>query len=128
VRDEREPCPALRRALEAALSEGRWIGLDTSRAMLARAAPLGLSCVQADLARPPFPPGSFALVLAFTSVLDRVPASLEALSALVAPGGALCVSFLAGECPGGEKVAAATALGYVGGVQAGQDRIHLLRR
>jgi SAM-dependent methyltransferase len=126
--DEREPFEVLRRALAAPLAAGRWIGLDASRGMLVHAGPRGVTTVQADLARPPFAPGSFALVLAFTSVLDRVGASLGALSSLVAPGGALCVSFLAPECPGGEKVAADASLGYVGGVLAGQDRIHLLRR
>jgi SAM-dependent methyltransferase len=126
--DDREPFPELRRALAAPLSEGRWIDLDVSRGMLLHAGRRGASRVQADLARPPFPPRSFGLVLAFTSLLDRVGASLAALGGLVAPGGALCASVLAPECPGGEKVAAATSLGYVGSVLAGQDRIHLLRR
>jgi SAM-dependent methyltransferase len=123
-----EPLPAVRAALREPLEGGRLFGLDASLPMVRRARPRGERALCADLAAPPLRQRSFQLVLAFTAVLDRVPLALAALGALVAPGGALCVTFLFRESPEREAVAAACGLGYLGGDRAGQDRLHLLVR
>ena len=123
-----EPLAQVRALLRAPLERGRLVALDASRAMVRKALPRRASAVVADLAQPPLRPGAFALVLAFTSVLERVPQALGALGALCAPGGALCVSFLARESPTAPAVAAASGLGYLAGVRAGQDQLFLLAR
>ena len=123
-----EPHAKLRARLRAPLEAGRLFALDASLGMVRQAAPRLALALVADLALPPFKPGSFALVLAFTAVLDRIPQALAALGALVAPGGALCVSFLTGESPDGSAVAAASGLGYLAGERAGQDHLFVLVR
>ena len=105
----------------------RVIVLDVSLAMLRVARARGVACVLGDLAAPPFAPGSFPLVVSFTAVLADVPRALRALRALgdlVAPGGHLLVSFLAGESPAPDAVARHTGLALrKGPVAAGQDQL-----
>ena len=102
----------------------RVIVLDVSLAMLRVARARGVACVLGDLAAPPFAPGSFPLVVSFTAVLADVPRALRALGDLVAPGGHLLVSFLAGEVPAPDAVARHTGLALrKGPVAAGQDQL-----
>ena len=103
--------------------------LDASPEMLRFARARGLACVLGDLAAPPFAPRSFPLVVSFTAVLEEVPRALRALGALVAPGGALVVSFLAGEAPAALAVERWSGLRLrAGPAPAGQDRLFLLAR
>ena len=128
LRSDQEQHPRLRALLRAPLEAGRLCALDASLAMVRQAGARGALPLVADLALPPLRPGAFALVLSFTAVLDRVPQALAALGALVATGGALCVSFLTRESPAATEVAAAAGLGYLAEERAGQDRLFLLVR
>jgi ubiquinone/menaquinone biosynthesis C-methylase UbiE len=120
-----EPHAALRKGLRGA----RLVVLDASAGMLRVARERGCGAVAGDLARPPLRAASLKLIVAFTSILDRVPQSLRALSALLAPGGRLIASFLADEAPAGSVVARETGLVLVSGaVPAGQDRLFALER
>jgi SAM-dependent methyltransferase len=122
--DAAGPHLRLRRHLSAA----RHLCLDLSLAMVQRSRARGCLPVCADLARPPLRPRCAVLVVAFTSVLGAVEASLAALGELVAPGGALLVSFLSAESPAPTLVAGCSGLGYVASARAGQDELHLLLR
>jgi len=122
--DPEEPAPELRERLRGE----RLVVLDASLGMLRRARSRAPLCVAADLSRPPLRP-AFALVVAFTSVLGDAAASLRALSSLVAPGGALLLTFLAGEAPPAAWLARVCAMRPGGGpLPAGQDRAFLLQR
>jgi len=122
--DPAEPAPELRERLRGE----RLVVLDASLGMLRRARSRAPLCVAADLSRPPLRP-AFALVVAFTSVLGDAAASLRALSSLVAPGGALLLTFLAGEAPPAAWLARVCAMRPAGGpLPAGQDRAFLLQR
>lgn len=114
--------------LRASLAQARWLVLDASLGMLQVARGRGAVCVAADLALPPSRPRSFELVIAFTSVLERVSASLASLSTLVAAQGTLCLSFLAEEALSAAKLEGATGLRMRAQADAGQDRIFVLER
>jgi len=115
--------------LRAELLACRWIALDASRGMLRRARARGALPLVADLAAPPFKPGRFALVVAFTSLLEAVPRELRALAALLAPGGRLVASFLAGEAPARSELEAWSGLRLLGApLPAGQDVVLALQR
>ena len=128
LRAEGEPHVNARALLLRPLEAARCVALDASLAMVQKSRARGCLPLVADLAAPPLRDHGFALVVAFTAVLDRVPSGLAALGSAVQPGGALLVTFLAGESPTSEQVAAATGLRYRGGARAGQDRLHLLVR
>ncbi len=128
LRDADEPFAKARAALLAPLLAGRWVALDASLAMVRQSAPRACVPLVADLAAPPLKKSSFALVVAFTAVLDRVPHALAALGELVQPGGALLVTFLVRESPTQAQVAESSGLSYRGHARAGQDRLHLLGR
>lgn len=101
------------------LLQARWFLFDISMGMLREARRRTPRLALADVARPPLKSGSCALVCAFTSVLDQTPRVLKALHDLVAPGGILAVSFLKAEAP---------SLNAIASVDAGQDRIFILRK
>ena len=125
--DPAEPHAPLRAALAAPLRAGRLLALDLSPRMVERSRARGAAALVADLARPPLRPGSCALVLSFTSLLEQVPAGLSALGALVAPGGALCLGMLAAESRRPELLARQSGLTHLlGPLEAGQDLLHLL--
>ena len=82
-----------------------------------------------DLARPPLREASFGLVVAFTSLIGDPLPGTRALGALVAPGGALLVSALVREHPGGKTLASAAGqFALAEEAIAGQDRVSLLLR
>jgi SAM-dependent methyltransferase len=123
--DPSEPLPELR----SALGSRRLVVLDASLGMLRYARTRAPLCVAADLALPPLRQGRFALVLSFTSILAEPAGALRALSALLAPPGALLVTFLAPEAVAAEKTFPAAGLrALAGGIEAGQDRAFLLQR
>jgi SAM-dependent methyltransferase len=128
LRDPAEPHAKARAALRGPLDSGRCVALDASLGMVRQSRARACAPLVADLAAPPLREGRFALVVAFTAVLDRVPQALGALGALVQPGGALLVTFLVRESPTQEQVAGACGLSYRGHARAGQDRLHLLVR
>jgi SAM-dependent methyltransferase len=104
------------------LAGGRWLLLDLSLAMARRARDRRVLVLIADLSRPPLRPRSFARVVAFTSILGERAAALAALGRLLAPGGELCVSFLAAESPPPDVVARESRLRVSSGpIPAGQD-------
>ena len=123
-----EPHERARAALLRPLESGRCVALDASLGMVKQSRARACAPLVADLAMPPMRAGRFALVVAFTAVLDRVPSALGALGALVQPRGALLVTFLVRESPTPEQVAQACGLSYRGHLRAGQDRLHLLVR
>ena len=112
----------------ASLRGMRHLVVDASSAMLRVARGRGLQCAAGDLARPPLRSGSVEVLLAFTSILDRVETSLAQLSSLLAPGGTLVASFLAAEAPRPNALARASGVSLIAGpVAAGQDQIFLLQ-
>lgn len=116
-------------ALRTLVDGGRLLALDASGQMLLRARARGLPCLRADLARPPFAAGAFALVLSFTSLLGDPAPGLRALASLVAPGGALLVTLLARDWPGAGALASASGLfALAEEAAAGQDHACLLVR
>ena len=122
--DAAEPSAPVREQLRARML----VVLDASLAMLRRAAPRAPARVFGDLERPPFGP-RFALVVAFTSLLGDAAAGARALGGVLAPGGLLAVTMLAGESPRAEQLARAAGLRHLAGpVPAGRDRAFLLRR
>ncbi|MBS2022848.1 MAG: class I SAM-dependent methyltransferase [Deltaproteobacteria bacterium] len=105
----------------------RLVALDVSPRMLSYAKRRSLPCVCGDVARPPFPLGSFPLVLAFTSLIGDPAPGLRALGALVQDGGAMLVSLLTKDHPGGDTVATLTGtFALAQQVSAGQDQVTLL--
>jgi SAM-dependent methyltransferase len=122
--DASEPHPDLR----AALQRRRLVVLDASLGMLGRAHIRTPLCVAGDLAAPPLQPRSFALVLAFTSVLEEPARGLRALGALLVPDGLLLATFLEAEVPAAEDTFAKAGLDRIADAEAGQDRAFLLHR
>jgi len=117
--------------LAAHAPEGAWTGVDLSRAMLRRAAPRGLRCVQADLDRLPFRAEAFAGAVAFTSLVGRQSAApaLAELARVVRPGGLVLVTLLPHDLPGDwDAVATAAGLGPAERFECGQDLGLLHRR
>ena len=101
------------------LLQARWMVLDVSLGMLQKARTRTPLLVDADIARMPLRDDSCALVCAFTSVLEQAPRALRELRRVMAPRGTLVVSFLKAEAP---------RLGAVAEIEAGQDKIFVLRK
>lgn len=95
-----------RRVLDAGSGDGQVLGplagttrvvaMDFASAMTVRAARRGLAAVRADVASPPFRPGSFDDVLCaeVLTQIDRPAAAVAGLAALVRPGGRIVLSGL----------------------------------
>jgi uncharacterized protein (TIGR02266 family) len=127
LRDEQEPHASLRKLLLGKVVSGRFLSIDASAAMLRGGFSRTRTVACADLANPPLKPGSCALVLSFTALLENVPRSLRALGALLQPNGLLVASFLAREAPASEQMARWSGLPtFAGPLAAGQDLVHLV--
>lgn len=109
------------------LARARWLLLDLSLGMLARARARAELTVAADLSHPPLRPQSVALVVAFTSLLDDVRRTLREMQLLLVPGGTLVASFLAPEAKA-ELAEVASLRHMAGPVPAGQDGLFVFRK
>jgi ubiquinone/menaquinone biosynthesis C-methylase UbiE len=111
----------------APFAAGRWLVVDLSLGMLRIARSRTPLLAAADLCALPI--RQAALVCAFTSVLQAVPAALRELGRAVQPGGQLAVSFLQAEAPGAGELARWSGLRLEAGpLPAGQDRLFVLRK
>ena len=125
LRDDSEPEPGVRKQLAGLRS----VALDASLGMLQQARGRAVFPVVGDLALPPLRPGSCALAVAFTALLENPAQGLASLAQVLEPGAVIGLSLLRDEAPPAARLARLSGLRPLAGpLPAGQDFLFLLAR